>query len=230
VCLIFCEPRQQDVVDLLCSLASLSKDAPVNLAAMALSRLQPAQEPSVPLPTWHIEEKYTASVPLYVQEDVKPKPVSVVPTSVIYKPHDDTSIKLDIENILFGHSSSDPRGDDICGVTLGQDKIIKVTNGGRRKILTRKGASQWGGKRKAAPPSGRKKAGGDKTANKKKETAKTSLDSSSSSIKAEVVEEECAEVVEEECADNNLDIHPDPTAQRFANMKVLVPQQGFSGF
>jgi hypothetical protein len=27
-----------------------------------------------------------------------------------------------------------------------------------------------------------------------------------------------------------LDIHPDPTAQRFANMKVLVPQQGFSGF
>jgi hypothetical protein len=252
VCLIFCEPQQQDVVDLLCSLATLSKDAPVNLAAMALSRLQPSQKLSVPLslPTWHIEEQYTAIVPVSVQleEDVKPVPVSGVPTSVILKPYEEAIIKLDVENILFGHSkstgSSDPGGEDICSVTLGQDKITKVTNG-RQKILKRKGASQWGGKK--AAPSGRKKACRDKTADKK-ERIKTSLDTSS--IKTEVVEEDCAnnsldnpdptsqrcannssenlDPTSQRCANNSLE-NPDPTSQRFANMKVPVPvpQQGF---
>jgi hypothetical protein len=233
ICLIFCEPRQQDVVDLLCSLSALSSDAPVDLAAMALSRLQPSQQlpsnPSSP-PTWHIEQKYGIHVPVPVsflfEEDVKP---GAIPTGVPVPKtlnlceetgsHDDTtSIKLDVENILFGptRDRSDLGGDEFSAV-LDQDKFTRVKNG-RKKIRKKQGASQWG--RKKTAPSGRKNAGVRKIISGTK-SFKTGLDSSSC-IKAEAVEEDNTD-------NNNLD-NSEPAAQRFANMKVPVPALIFQFF
>jgi hypothetical protein len=234
VCLIFCEPRQQDVMDLLCCLSAyLCKDAPADLAALALSRLQPSllADPLSP-PTWQLESKPTSNiVPVLGEEDAKPVPD--IPTSVIITRLEDikSSLDGDDEPNLNGDTNACSDGVKVSELTNvikkprckkrtikvdvdwdGDEKTKKSRKSGTKKI-------QEGSRKKAGASSGTKNAGaaGGKVNRtlKKKGFESGVMTSADSSVKAEAVDEDEA--------DFDLDIQ-EANARRFSNIKVSVAE------
>jgi hypothetical protein len=238
VCLIFCEPRQQDVVDLLCSLSAshLCKEAPADLVALALSRLQP----SATSPTWQLEEKYTIVpvTPLIGEEETKS--ISGIPTSVILKRREDTTgAEISCLNIKSCLDDEDPEPNltgDISAGCSDQDRVNDfTTEDGKKsrrdgKRRANEDDADWDGEEEAKKPrkrvikkgaasNGSKKAGTGVVKTRRYRYNKGNGIPVASGTKTRVDGGIKAEAVEEADAENDLNIQ-ESNAQRFANLKV----------
>ena len=147
--MILCEPLLEEVVDLLCHLSARCHGAPPDLAALALSRLNPndAANSSPPHVMWHVEDKHH----LALENNLSPK------AEPLTEPNE-VSLGQDDENSSSGGSLS---GDKDNFIGNGE----KVRTGGKRARLgggnkanssNGKKARSSGGKK--ARPSGGKRA------------------------------------------------------------------------